>query len=118
MNQFLKQLSCYALTILSTFVFSLGHTATEITFPSNQPVILTNMRTTTINLMCVIRVSPPQSISIYIIRGSGSFNGTTFNPGYTMNFLLYNGQSIPIMATKGTQAKVTNLGSNELKVVC
>ena len=118
MNHLSKHLSCYILTVISTAVFSFGPTEVEIVLLPTQPVILTNTSTTTINMLCVVHVASQQSILIKIMKGEGIFNGTSFKSGYTMSDSFYNGQSVSIVASKGTQAQVINLGSTVMKATC
>ncbi|STY31045.1 Uncharacterised protein [Legionella wadsworthii] len=120
MNAFIHQLVVIFVIIASPFVYSSSLAPVEITFDPNKPIILTNTNKQILSLLCELHLvsTVNNSISIYVLNGKGSFNGTTFKQGDFSVWTLSNFQQIPVMAYPGTKAQVTNLGTRQVKAVC
>ena len=108
------------LTLISTSVFSLELTPTEITLNPNKPIVLANTNPKKITLLCEVHVasSAKHHVSINVIAGKGIFNGTTFKQGDSLISAMNHMQQIPVSADPGTKAQVTNLGPNIMKIIC
>lgn len=112
-----KLLFLFLLSISSP-LFSAVLQTLELTLQPKTPVVVTNTNALTINALCEIHTAPytQNSISIRIISGKGVFNGTTFKQGDYMVWALYNLQQMPLIASPGAQALVTNLGTYPVNI--
>ncbi|PWY56768.1 hypothetical protein DGG96_04995 [Legionella qingyii] len=117
MHRFMNKVLCNILFLVSASVFA---SPIEINLAPHQSTILTNTNNQKIFMLCEVHAvsSAKSQISIQIIHGKGTFNGTTFKQGDFLVSTLSNLQQIPVLAEAGTQAQVNNLGAYPIRAIC
>ncbi|KTD05112.1 hypothetical protein Lgor_0743 [Fluoribacter gormanii] len=117
MHRFMNRVLCTILFLVSTSVFA---SPIEINLDSHKSTILTNTNIQKVSMLCEVHAvsSAKSQISIQIIHGKGTFNGTTFKQGDFLVSTISNLQQIPVAADPGTQAQVNNLGAYPIRAIC
>ncbi|QMT61487.1 hypothetical protein [Legionella sp. PC997] len=117
MHRFMNRVLYNILFLVSTSVLA---SPVEINLEPNKSVVLTNTNKQKISMLCEVHAvsSVKSQISIQIIRGRGTFNGTTFKQGDFLVSTVTNMQQIPVLAESGTQAQVNNLGTYPIRSIC
>lgn len=84
------------------------------------PLIVTNTLNKAISAYCLMQAvsSVVNSVSITMLQGNGVVNGTTIQRGGKSFQNIYNMQYIPITASKGASARITNLGVYAVQAQC
>ncbi|WP_454782135.1 hypothetical protein [Legionella sp. WA2022007384] len=117
MHRFMNKVLYSILFLVNTSVFA---SLIEINLEPYKSSVLTNTTKQKISMLCEIHAvsSTKNQISIQIIRGKGTFNGTTFKQGDFLVSTVTNMQQIPVLADLGTQAQVNNLGPYPIRATC
>lgn len=92
----------------------------DYTLSPGQTLTLANNTSAVVSTQCEIHAvaNVTNSLSIKMLKGLGSFNGTTLKQGQTMFENVYNTQLIPVVARPGAQAQFINIGTYTLKAHC
>lgn len=99
----------------------IGYTGSyNVTLQSQQTVVVNNATNSYILAQCVIGASnmATNSVSIYMLRGNATFNGTTILTGNRATQIIFNNQYIPVTASVGAEAQLTNLSTYPIKLQC
>ena len=117
MHQFMNRVLYSILFLVSNSVFA---SPIEINLEPYKSAVLTNTTKQKISMLCEVHAvsSAKSQISIQIISGKGTFNGTTFKQGDFLVSTIANMQQIPVLADPGTQAQVNNLGAYPIRAIC
>ena len=85
-----------------------------------QAMVLTNTLGRSISAYCTINAvgNVVNSLSITALSGAGSFNGTTLSQGQTLFENVANTQYIPITASIGASARISNVGVYAIQAQC
>jgi len=106
------------------FVFTITNNsfaiATTYQLIPGKPIVLTNTLNKATSAYCLIQAvdSVVNSISINMLQGNSVVNGTTIQKGGTSFQNVHNIQYIPITASKGASARITNTGSYSIQAQC
>lgn len=92
----------------------------ELTLNPGQTLVLTNTTSGVISAQCLISAvdTGVNTLVLKMIKGKGSFNGTSVVQGATLYENIRHLQNIPIKASVDAKAQLTNLGSNVFKANC
>jgi len=97
-----------------------AYSSTTYKLLPNQPLMISNIIDTDITAYCIFNASNSviNSLTIELIQGSGSFNGTSIKQNQTMYQTIKNCQYTPLTAAKFSTAKITNTGPYLIEANC
>ena len=103
---------------LTEHVFTQG-LAVEYELTPNEPQILSNIFFWTVKAVCtVISDVPDNSISVKMLRKTGSVNGIPLTVGDTTGLMMNPGDKLNITADSGAKVELLNLGTVAIKASC
>ncbi len=103
---------------ITNHVFTQG-LAVEYELPPNDPQVFSNIFFWTLKAVCtVISDVPDNSISIKMLRKTGSVNGIQLTVGDAEGLMMHPGDKLNITAESGAKVELLNLGNISIKASC
>ena len=117
----LKKNGAWLIAALGIYLYqSTAYSLTTYKLTPGQAMVLTNTLNRPISADCLINAvaNVVNSVSINMLSGAGLFNGNSVTRGQTLFQNVYNTQYIPITASAGASARITNIGGYTLQAQC
>jgi len=102
-------------------VFATSHPSNleeSFTLEAGVSLRLANPLANQVTVYCTVQTISTTAMQINAVNGTGQVNGTSLRKGQSLTLTLVNAQVIPVTASTGAEAVISNLGSYPIKVSC